>query len=299
MRRITVQGEKPVMLTTWLGEQFPGLAARKLAQALARRDVRVNGMRTGADVLLRPGDEVVLYIEDRFLEPEPNIVYCSDTVIVAVKPAGITSKAEDGADMERLLGGWLRHRGEPDTVLACHRLDNQTGGLLIFARSAAAEAAMRTLMEAGKVIKTYWCIVKGVPQPAHTTLTAYIRKDAQRAVVTVLDRPAPGAKTAVTEYCVERAEGERSLLRVTLHTGRTHQIRAHMAHIGHPILGDDKYGDRQFNRQYRVRRQMLWAGRLEFAFDPASCPALSELSGVVLDRPAPFLAEFTQKEVEK
>jgi 23S rRNA pseudouridine955/2504/2580 synthase len=122
-----------------------------------------------------------------------------------------------------------------------------------------------------------------------------MRKDAEKAQVSVFDKPARGAHTAITEYSVleSDADGERSLLEVKLHTGRTHQIRAHMAHIGHPVLGDDKYGDRKFNRQYKARRQKLWACALEFGFAPEECPALSELAGMKLTSDAPFAGELS------
>lgn len=296
MRKQTVGGDSPIRLKAWLNAQFPLLPKRAAGELLRSRDIRVNGKRTGEDMELRPGDEVTLYAPDALLDGPPlDVVYCCGALLVAVKPAGVSSAAPGEADMEALAARWLDAAGEPPYTKACHRLDNQTGGLMMLARSDTAEACVRKLMEAGKIVKTYHCIVRGVPQPPRAVLKAWMVKDEARAHVQVLGKPAPGARTAVTEYKLIRTDGARSLLEVTLHTGRTHQIRAHMAHIGHPLLGDDKYGDREFNRVYKARRQKLWASRLEFRFSPAECPELKECAGLTLERTAPFLSEVQEK----
>ncbi len=296
MRRQTVTGNSPIRLTAWLNAMFPMLPKRAAAGLLRSRDIRVNGKRTGEDVELCPGDEVILYAPDSLLDGPPlDVVYWNSALLVAVKPAGVSSAAAGEADMEALAARWLEAAGEPPYAKACHRLDNQTGGLMMLARSDAAEACVRALMEAGKIVKTYHCIVRGVPQPPNAVLKAWMAKDEVRAHVRVLDKPAPGARTAITEYKLMRTDGARSLLEVTLHTGRTHQIRAHLAHIGHPLLGDDRYGDREFNRAYKARRQKLWASRLEFRFSPGECPELCQCAGMRLQRIAPFLSEVQEK----
>jgi 23S rRNA pseudouridine955/2504/2580 synthase len=298
MRKLTVEGDAPICLKAWLHANFPAMPKRAVAALLRARDVRVNGRRTGEDVALSPGDEVVLYAADAALDGPPlDVVWLSGALLVAVKPPGVSSAAAGEADMEELAARWLRQRGEAPFVKACHRLDNQTGGLMMLARSEAAALAVRELMEAGKIVKTYHCIVKGVPEPAHATLTAWMKKDEARATVAVFDRPAPGARTAVTQYALVRTDGERSLMEITLHTGRTHQIRAHMAHIGHPLLGDDKYGDRAFNKAHRARRQKLWASRLAFAFEASDCPELREPAGKTLESAAPFMDEVQSKKI--
>lgn len=242
---------------------------------------------------LLAGDEVTVFADERQLFGPPlEVVYCSEHVVVAVKPSGILSSDGQHEDMESKVGRWLEAKGEPHFVLACHRLDSGTGGLMMLARSQEAKAAVRALMDAGKIHKTYNCIVKSQPKPEHAILKAWIKKDAVKAQVTVFDRSAPGLLTAVTEYRVIKSDGLRSLLEVKLHTGRTHQIRAHMAHINHPVLGDDKYGEREFNRQYKARNQKLWACRLEFDFIAEECPLLSDLAGKMLTCEAPFLGDI-------
>jgi 23S rRNA pseudouridine955/2504/2580 synthase len=297
MRKCIVQSAAPVRLSQWMRASFPAVTKSLFVSTLRKRDIRVNGKRVGEDAELHHGDEVALYIPDESLDgPLPQVVWFSESLVVAVKPQGIVSKAEGEADMECQVGLWLEKNGEAPFVLACHRLDSQTGGLMIFARSAETEAAVRAMMEAGKIVKTYNCIVKGVPKPAHAVLTAYLKKDAKESYVTVFDKPVPGARTAVTEYTVLKTDGLRSLLEVRLHTGRTHQIRAQMAHIGHPILGDDKYGDRAFNKDFKARRQKLWAAQLEFNFEVQDCPALQGLSHKELVSTAPFLDDINESQ---
>ncbi|MCL1964186.1 MAG: RNA pseudouridine synthase, partial [Firmicutes bacterium] len=141
-------------------------------------------------------------------------------------------------------------------------LDVMTGGLVLLAKDARALAVAEDAFARHALAKGYRALVRGCPTPKEAILTAYLRKDAERARVRVLDRAAEGTVPIETRYRVVEAGEEISRVEIGLITGRTHQIRAHMAHIGHPILGDDKYGDRAFNRDHGARRQKLWATRL-------------------------------------
>ena len=145
-----------------------------------------------------------------------------------------------------------------------------TTGLVLFARNAPCRDALLAAFAQRQIHKTYHCVVKGRPQPPQATRTAYARKDPQRARVQVLPHPAPEAKEMVTSYQVLSTKGDASLLAVDLHTGRTHQIRAHMAYLGHPLLGDDKYGDRDWNRLHKVSLPRLCAVALRFDLEPDS-----------------------------
>ncbi len=287
MRSLLVQSSEPIRLRAWLAREFPDAAPSAVARALRQRDIRVNGSRVGQDMLLQPGDAVAVYIDDRLLLPLVETVWMDGNLIVAVKPQGVISVGEGG--MAERVSRWLAGRGEDATAMACHRLDSATGGLLMLARNPVAEAAVRAQMEAGSIQKTYHCVVRGAPQPPQATATAWLLKDEDRAQVSVHDRPLPGGRTAVTEYRTLAVDGGCTLLAVTLHTGRTHQIRAHLAHLGHPLLGDDKYGDRAFNRAQRARRLMLWASALRFGFSAQDCPMLGALAGQTLGCRPPFL----------
>lgn len=137
---------------------------------------------------------------------------------------------------------------------------------------ALNESTQETLTDAFRnhtIQKQYICLVKGLPQPAHAILSDYLLKDARHAEVHVTPSAKSGGKPIITEYELLSydASSDTSRLLITLHTGRTHQIRAHMAYIGHPVLGDDQYGDREFNKRSRTKKLRLCSCRLHFPAD--------------------------------
>ena len=247
-----------------VGKMLPTLADATRRAAFARRDVKLDGQRAPREAPVHAGMTVAVYIRDAEDAPLPEICYEDQHLLMINKPAGISCEADakGGLTVGELLQSAYpgRYAAPP---MPCHRLDNPTDGLLILAKDEATRQLMEKAFRERAVCKRYTCLVRGTPAPAHATLEAYLRKHADVAAVEILDYPAHGALPIRTEYTVLEA-GEVSRLLVTLHTGRTHQIRAHLAHIGHPLLGDDKYGDRAFNRQVHARRLMLTATSLDF-----------------------------------
>ena len=145
---------------------------------------------------------------------------------------------------------------------ACHRLDHRTCGLCLFAKNEAALLILQEAFRDRTIEKYYECLVRGVPKPPSAVCRAWLVKDARRACVRISDHPEADAKPIETGY--ETLEsGPVSRLRVHLITGRTHQIRAHLASLGHPVLGDDLYGDREFNRREKARSLKLCAVSLK------------------------------------
>ena len=153
--------------------------------------------------------------------------------------------------------------GDPGAAFPqpCHRLDNKTCGLCLFAKNPRAHAVLLEAFKHRTVEKYYICLVRGIPKPPAAVCSAFLLKDAARGIVQILDQSRPGARPITTGYETLSA-GPVSRLRVHLITGRTHQIRAHLAALGHPVLGDDLYGDRSFNRLQKSRSLKLCAAEL-------------------------------------
>ncbi len=224
-------------------------ASFALRTLLKGRDVRVNGVRVGEDVPLKAGDEVCYYMTRAQEEKRAfTVVYEDENVLVADKESGVNSEAVF-AELSRSREAYF-----------IHRLDRNTEGLLIFAKSAAAADELLACFRERRVTKIYHALVFGRPKKEHEIATAYLEKDEHNARVRV--GAAPRGEKIVTEYRVLEARGDTTLLEVTLHTGKTHQIRAHLAYLGLPVVGDGKYGDAARNRQLHAARQRLVAKSL-------------------------------------
>lgn len=274
--RVAEAGDDGKTLLSFLRGRFPLAADHELRASLKSRDIRVNEIKTGENILLRAGDRVVWYT--KWTAPELPVAFEDENIFVINKPAGICSdRQEDGAFS---VEEWGRERGAE----IVHRLDQQTSGLLMLAKNQKVKEALEEALRLHQIEKTYHCVVVGVPPRNHAVLHAYLYKDALLAKVSVSMKPGPFAKEIVTEYDVVEVRGDCSLLRVTLHTGRTHQIRAHLAFIGFPLLGDDKYGSRERNRLHRARRLMLCSTGLKFLTEGE----LSYLKGRSVEIPCPF-----------
>ncbi|MCR4706699.1 MAG: RluA family pseudouridine synthase [Clostridiales bacterium] len=269
-----------------------GISPQVLKKMLQSRDVRIDGRRTDRDEAVFAGQEIRAYLPKQVLRrtkalEESRLVYLDEFLCVIEKPQGLPcedSRGECGDTAYSRTRELLLQKGEKGELILCHRLDVKTGGLLVFAREAEAAETLVTAFRTRTIEKEYECLVKGCPQKKEATLTGYLRKDAAAASVSVTDEPRPGAVRIETRYRVIE-EGRISRLRVDLLTGRTHQIRAHLAHIGHPILGDDRYGDRMLNRAEGVTAQRLWAVRLRFNGLEGR---LSYANGLTLTVPCPF-----------
>lgn len=243
-------------LLLFLRQNYPLAPERVFQSALKLRDIKVNGERTAENLVLMPGDSVTWFTP--WAMPDLPIIYEDELILIINKPAGIsTDRQEDGAiSVEEWAEGYH--------ALIVHRLDQQTTGLLILAKNEEIKGALEDAFRLGQIVKRYQCLVSGMPSPRHAILQAYLRKDAAKGKVRIFEHPVKFAKEIVTEYDVLEAKDGTARLLVTLHTGRTHQIRAHLAHMGHPLLGDDKYGSREDNRRFKARRLMLCSTELRF-----------------------------------
>lgn len=266
----------------FLFDMLPDTNASVVFKAFRKRSIKVNEKRVKESCLLSAGDKVQAYIPDDYLdgisrEPQPDIVYEDDYLLVVSKPQGMPvhqDRNEEGLTLDRYIQDFVRQRDatsyDSGFPALCHRLDRNTGGLLILAKDAKTLALMEEKFQRHEIRKTYLCLVCGVPQKKSRELSAYLWKDRKKSRVLIYDYPAKGAERIVTRYKCIKALGEFALLEVELVTGKTHQIRAHLAHIGHPLAGDGKYGVNSVNRALKLKWQALWAVRLVFDFDSPS-----------------------------
>lgn len=246
-------------LQNYIARAFPLLPGAAVREAFNKRDVKMNGVRCAKDELVIGGAQIAIFTPCEMKMP---VVYEDDDVLVLNKPAGVSTDIDRYNSMTVLDWAVLYAKGAY-TPRMCHRLDNATSGLIALAKNDHAEEALKEMFFARTGEKEYRCIVRGTPTPHATVKTAYLTKDAVHGKVRVGEREIKDSKQIVTEYQVLKP-GDKCLLKVLLHTGRTHQIRAHMQQLGHPLLGDDLYGDRAFNKKYNTTRLMLCAVRLKF-----------------------------------
>lgn len=219
---------------------------------LRNKDIKVNGKRVGADCKVYTGDEVCYYLTTKQAEkPAFHTVYQDENVLVIDKESGVNSEAVFAA---------LKREQECYFI---HRLDRNTQGLLIFARNSHVETGLLAAFKEKRVEKRYHALCFGRFEKPVAVLTAYLKKDAGKSLVRVYDRQVNGAEKIITEYRVlDTTTDGLTRVEIILHTGKTHQIRAHLAHIGCSIIGDMKYGDTARNKEWNVTRQCLVAKEL-------------------------------------
>ncbi len=235
---------------------------------LKNREIKVNGKKIGENLILQAGDTVRYYLTEKQMQKLPySIVYEDANVIIADKESGVNSEAVFEELYEKQGG----------RCAFIHRLDRNTRGLIVFAKTEFAEKELLAAFKEKRVEKRYHALCFARPEKSADVLTAYLQKDAQRSEVKIFDAPKAGAEKIITEYKLIEENAEFSKLQIVLHTGKTHQIRAHLAHVGLPIVGDMKYGDTKRNRAQNATRQQLVAKELSFSLNGV----LSYLNGRV------------------
>ena len=289
MRELTIgKNDAGQRLDRFLSKALP-LLPPALAQKYIRiKRVKVNGGRAQRDQRLSAGDVLQLYINDEFFDkpseenlfltlfkPHLTVVYEDEHLLLADKPQGMVVHADETEKVNTLINPKWENAFTP---ALCNRIDRNTGGIVIAAKDAETLRVINEKIRDRELDKRYLCITVGRPRKPEGRVECFLLKDEKKKQVSVYHKPIPGGKTAITDYKVLETRGELSLVEIGLETGRTHQIRATMADLGCPLLGDGKYGRGDVNRRYGETRQALYAYKLTFDL-PTDAGHLNYLRG--------------------
>lgn len=289
MKQFTINGNEA-------GQRFDKYLAKLLREApksfvykmLRKKNITLNGKKATGNEKLNQGDEIRLFLSDEtYLKfsgkeaaprasTELSVVYENRDILLINKPAGMLSQPDETKEpsLVEYVTGYLLDTGavtEEELITfrpsVCNRLDKNTSGLVAAGKSLAGLQVLSELFHDRTIHKDYLCIVKGVLKE-QTHIRGYLKKDSRCNKVTVYKNKVQDAQPVETVYTPFGSNGRTTLLKVRLVTGRTHQIRAHLASEGYPLMGDSKYGDRAFNKKcrehYGLKHQLLHAFSLTF-----------------------------------
>ena len=266
MREINIKNNSN--LTKEILKEFKNLKYSSLLKAYRNKDIKVNNKSVLKDQEVISNDNIKIYIKDDILFGLPKEIkyyYSDNNIVIAFKPNNIISNNNEFS-FENIVKKDLN-----DTNLKiCHRLDANTSGLMIFSKNNKAHEEILKAFENGYIIKEYIAYVNGILNNKNDILTNYLINTNNYSKI--YDKPVRGSEKIITEYKVilENKKLNYSKLNITLHTGKTHQIRSHFKYIKHPIIGDSKYGLEYINKKFNLNKQLLFAYKYSFKFNDLS-----------------------------
>ena len=273
-----------------------------LYKSIRLKKIKVNRKRAENNTILREGDTIQCFLAEEFFEKKVSessfenisvkldIIYEDENIMLLNKRPGVSVHEDENGSTNTLIThiqAYLYQKGEykPDEEQSfapalCNRIDRNTGGIVIAAKNAEALRIMNEKIKLREIDKFYLAAVHGIPKPESATIKGWLLKDDKQNIVRVYEKNPPrNAKEIITKYKVVARQNDSALIEVELLTGRTHQIRAHMAHIGHPLIGDGKYGINKSDRAKGYKYQALYSYKLRFSFDTENSTVLDYLNG--------------------
>jgi 23S rRNA pseudouridine955/2504/2580 synthase len=278
----------------FMTKAFPNLPQSMLYRAIRTKDIKINKKRCEPSSKLSEGDVLTVFLKDDFLQKKPEeydflkapvkleVVYEDNNLIILDKKPGLIVHPDEDYHFDSLISRiqhYLYDKGEYDpskensfVPALINRIDRNTGGLVLAAKNSETLRIMNLKFKNRELEKHYLCLVIGIMPKKSDILTGYLEKDEKNKRVYITDHRTSETKTIKTKYTVIEARNNFSLLDIDLLTGRTHQIRAHLASVGHPIAGDGKYGLNSINKKIGFPYQALYANSIRFDFKTDAGP---------------------------
>lgn len=285
---VITQNDANQRLDKYIQKSFPNLPKTLMYKYIRTKKIKVNSKKSDIAYRLQVGDTVEMYIKDEFfVKPETrydftsaseslNVIFEDENIILLNKPVGLLCHPDDREYCDTLISRvkkYLYNKREYDpedensfAPALVNRIDRNTGGIVIAAKNAQSLRILNSKMKNREIHKFYRCILIGTPKKKSGIMEDYLSKDEEKNKVTVSKKKTDGAKTIRTKYEVLQSKDGLSLVEVELLTGRTHQIRSHFASIGHPLLGDGKYGKNELGKKIGCKKQCLCSYKLTFDF---------------------------------
>lgn len=248
-------------VSTAISKKYPSISYSLIQKLFRNKDIKINGLRVNKDTVVDVGDEICFFVKDDVIK-KIEIIYEDDNLAIVFKRRGIETVSEDSEDLLSLVAKQLNQQ-----CFAVHRLDRNTEGLVIFAKNETAKKELDVAFKNRTIEKFYLTFVYGLFGKKQDNMIAYLKKDSAKSLVYISDKDQKGFEKIQTNYKVIHEFENASIVEVELVTGKTHQIRAHFSHIGHFVIGDEKYGDSNINKIFGKRYQCLCAYKIMFNFN--------------------------------